>query len=122
MKREDLSHTGKCTGVGGVQPSSRLAIIFRKIYSTAVLVSCILLLKYYSVVLGLAELDRMSFLHIYSVHELPRIETTHITFLYQISFLPFPVILTEFLKDPRNRCFKYKVCFSRGLTETVLWV
>lgn len=95
----------------------KTGVIFRKIYSTAVSVSCVS-----SVVLGLAELDRMCFLHIYSVHELPRIETTHITFLYQISFLPFPVILTEFLKDPRNRCFKYKVCFSRGLTETVLWV
>jgi len=64
----------------------------------------------------------MSFLHIYSVHECPRIETTHVTFLYQISFLPFPVILTEFLKDLHNRCFKYKVCISRGLTETVIRV
>lgn len=39
--------------------------------------------------------------------------------IYQISLLPFPVTLTEFLKDLRNRCFKYKVSISRGLTETV---
>lgn len=60
----------------------------------------------------------MGFLHISSVRKSTRIGT-HVTSLDQISFLPFPVILTELLQDLQNRWFKYKVCISRGLTEAV---